>query len=133
MRVIISWHDLDAFVSEVSAALSAAESSVEIYNIEVALRLAPSLEDTPDDRIPLKNGFEYHGRESIAKAYEVAGDWDMAAFEWRDCALERAENCVAAVASIDPGHLKAIEFCVKRSKAAWLEFSGRYELPPETI
>lgn len=114
MRTLPNWHSLEFFVGEIRAAFNAAESHIEVWDITVALRKKPSLEDAPDDRVTPKNALAYHDREAIAKAYESHDMWNMAAIEWVACARERAENCVAAGASIDDGHLKAIEFCIKR-------------------
>jgi hypothetical protein len=129
MRSLRTWQTLEHFVLEVRAAFIDGDTHIEVWRIPVALHHTPSLEECVDGRVVLKNGAEYHGREAIAKAYEDRAMWDMAAIEWESCAVERAENCVAAAASIDIGHLKAIEFCIARSKKAWLEFSGKEELP----
>ena len=132
MRKLSTWRNLDLFLTEAHAALAVGEPFIEIWKIKVALRRNPSLKDCSDDRIPSKNAFEYHRREIIAKACEEKSMWNMAALEWKGCALERAENCVAVSASLDHDHLKAIEFCVQRAKDAWFKFSGIHALPSTT-
>ncbi|WP_153066770.1 hypothetical protein [Xanthomonas arboricola] len=125
--------NIELFVEMVHASIAAGHGLINIMDIPVSILTKASLDNSIDDFIVQKNGGEYHAREKLARAYESEGYFNMAAHEWKACAWERAENCAYVAASIDAGHLKAIEYCIAQSKRCWQEFSGQFALPSEDV
>jgi hypothetical protein len=89
--------------------------------------------DVPDSRIPAKNNTEYHGLERLAKQYQAAAMYDLAAHHWLlACWWRRVDRDAHGFS--DPKHEDAIAFCHRMSAFtealhAWSAGGGHDALP----